>query len=753
MNRPWLLALTAVLILGLFAPFPLLAEEALYTLGEPVEARSAQPNDALTVLLKDPTSQRVTPLALRASALTENTQALALPLEPGLVVIAEKIQTEHPGNQLLVWHARLSDKRLLLNRADVQRGKEGAVDSLNEVTLVRNNDNITGSIHYLGQLYQIMPLGRGEHVIIKIDQTQYPRDLEEPSDTSPHSHFSTPASSTLSIIRVMLLFTNEARKAWPDMEGQAALMFAEANQSMTNSNVPITYENAGAYHINYADIQGEAGYHQMLAELRSPTQATLGAPAYKLREQQRADLVVLVTKASGLCGLAYVNSSKSSAFSLTSCPTGNYVFAHEMGHNFGLSHNSEVSAGLYGDGYGYRQTRRAPFWRTIMSYDCAPPCPRVNYWSDPDRTFNSSPMGISGVNNSVRILNLRRDVIANFYPPVNGEPPAGQLDMPLDVESNQVFVAKAIASDPIGSPLSYRWSAPEFTPAYANTASVTLQAPAVTQDTPKTVSVEIANAYASTHLNQTLMVKAAVEPITAVMHIQPTVASGGQLPVSVDARSATGKRLTYVWSRPANLYSGLIGNNPSGVYTVAQVDKDTRTTLLVDVSDGTHHVKPSAAVLILATPVVPAPVARISGPVSVQASTPVNLVGSGSSGADLRYAWSAPGFTPNSSTQANPILMAPASAGTRTVSLVVTDGQARSASASHTLSVAPPSSTPCAPSWVASKVYAVANEKVSYDGYNYEVAHWTQNNRPDLNWVPTGSAKPWRRLGTCANAK
>ncbi|MDG2968145.1 hypothetical protein PUN49_13995 [Pseudomonas extremaustralis] len=55
----------------------------------------------------------------------------------------------------------------------------------------------------------------------------------------------------------------------------------------------------------------------------------------------------------------------------------------------------------------------------------------------------------------------------------------------------------------------------------------------------------------------------------------------------------------------------------------------------------------------------------------------------------------------------------------------------------------------CAPAWVASKAYATLNESVSYDGYNYEVAHWTQNNRPDLNFVLSGAAKPWRRLSPC----
>ncbi|MCS3512392.1 S8 family peptidase [Pseudomonas grimontii] len=59
----------------------------------------------------------------------------------------------------------------------------------------------------------------------------------------------------------------------------------------------------------------------------------------------------------------------------------------------------------------------------------------------------------------------------------------------------------------------------------------------------------------------------------------------------------------------------------------------------------------------------------------------------------------------------------------------------------------------CAAPWVASKAYASVSEKVSYSGYNYRVAHWSQNARPDLNFVETGAAKPWLRLGTCGGGQ
>ena len=92
---------------------------------------------------------------------------------------------------------------------------------------------------------------------------------------------------------------------------------------------------------------------------------------------------------------------------------------------------------------------------------------------------------------------------------------------------------------------------------------------------------------------------------------------------------------------------------------------------------------------------------------------------------------------------------APTTAGPRTLVLTVTDASNRSATASHTVNVTARPGSDCAPAWVAGKVYATPAEKVSYAGYNYEVAHWTQNDRPDLNYVLSGSAKPWRRLGTC----
>lgn len=750
MQKIGVLVFVALYLLG---AYPLFAAEELFILGEPITAQSALGRHAsapLAAVLGDRTTQAVNQLILHADALTESTQEIALPLEQGLVVTASRFQTELTNDGMLTWHGRLPDMRTK-NRRSAGNRQEAPVDELNAVTLVRHGDNIWGSIRYRGQFYQVTPLGGGEHVIVKVDETKYPDDLVVPGDQSGAVQTIAQPSQALSIIRVMLIFTKQASEAWPDTQGLGALMFAEANQGVRNSSVRVHFENAGVFPINYSDQSGADGYKKMLNELENPTEASLGAPVAKLRDQHKADLVVLVSKASGYCGLANVNSSKATAFGVISCPTGNFTFAHEMGHNFGLSHNSDVPGGIYGDGYGYQQNLKSPYWRTIMSYDCTPiACPRVNYWSDPDRTYDGLQMGIAGINNSVRVINLRREVLANFYPPVNDEPPSVQLDVPLDVAANQTFIARAIASDPMGNPLTYKWSAPGFAPGDGTSDSLALKAPAVSQDEQKTLSVEVSNPYGTTRQSKTITVMAPDAPISAQMNIPATVASGGQLPVSVEAYSATGLPLTYAWSRTGGMYTGTTGGKPNGVYTAVNVDKDTNTRIDVVVSDRTHQVSLSSPVIILAAPVIAEPVARISGATTAEAATPVALSGSGSSGNQLIYAWTAAGFTPASSTLPDPTFIAPASTGNRNITLLVTDSLGLTASASHQIEVIQPPSNTCAPPWIASKAYAVINEKVSYDGYNYEVAHWTQNNRPDLNWAPSGDAKPWRRLDTCS---
>jgi chitinase len=54
----------------------------------------------------------------------------------------------------------------------------------------------------------------------------------------------------------------------------------------------------------------------------------------------------------------------------------------------------------------------------------------------------------------------------------------------------------------------------------------------------------------------------------------------------------------------------------------------------------------------------------------------------------------------------------------------------------------------CWPAWVSSTAYN-GGAQVSYGGFNYQAAYWTQNQRPDLNSGPAGSGQPWIPIGSC----
>jgi hypothetical protein len=96
---------------------------------------------------------------------------------------------------------------------------------------------------------------------------------------------------------------------------------------------------------------------------------------------------------------------------------------------------------------------------------------------------------------------------------------------------------------------------------------------------------------------------APVEPITATITVPATVTVGGTLPISVDAKSATGKTLSYKWYRTATYFDGSIGNKPSGIYTALPAGAGKTTTIWVEISDGTNtFTTPEQTVTITAKP-------------------------------------------------------------------------------------------------------------------------------------------------------
>lgn len=267
-----------------------------------------------------------------------------------------------------------------------------------------------------------------------------------------------------------------------------------------------------------------------------------------------------------------------------------------------------------------------------------------------------------------------------------GHPPTGRIGIPAEVKSGEAFTTEVHAESPSNKPLTYRWNTAGFIPASGTEATLTLTAPQVTVDTPTSVSVDIYDGSQTVPLTENLIIKA--PPITATLIVPEAVEGGDLVPVRVEAHSSTGKHLNYAWAYNTSSLTGNIGNSPNVTFTAVDVKKETNAPLYVLVKDGTDSLQtPTQVIKIRPRQQMPYPVAVIAGASTVEAGKPLALSGSTSTGNGLRYAWTAPDFTPASSPTVAPTFVAPRTPGARSITLTVTDADNRSTTASQMVNV------------------------------------------------------------------
>jgi hypothetical protein len=363
---------------------------------------------ALQAILQEPAFGSLHLARAHAELLSDHGNTIRIDLGDGHVVTAHKTRFYTDAQDISVWEGEISAAG---PRARGGSAQEVPRDESNAVTLVVMRESITGSVRVDGQLYNIMPLSQGEHAVVKVDESKLPENKNDalPSRSSEEQPENPPpvsrARNTISTIRVLIVASKSAIAligGEDKARAKAELAVIEANQSLTNNALPVRLESAGFYGLDYFE-SGNMSF--TLAKLRDSDDEALGAPVWRLREEHRADLVVMFVKPDpAYCGMGYLNSVKEDAYSAvsTNCITGNYVFAHEIGHNMGAHHDPDTTNnGAYSYGYGYQQKSVPQYWRTVMAYACASvTCNRNGYWSDPHRTYNGLPLGNVGLNDT-----------------------------------------------------------------------------------------------------------------------------------------------------------------------------------------------------------------------------------------------------------------------------------------------------------------------------------------------------------------
>jgi Metallo-peptidase family M12 len=206
-------------------------------------------------------------------------------------------------------------------------------------------------------------------------------------------------------IDVMILYTSKVASKYLDVEKDVAIhSIEEANASFVNSDIGnVKLRLVHSQKIDYDESKGEHFNHLY----RMVDGVGVFANAKALRDEKRADVVVLIVDDASSCGLATrVAADAEEAFAVVhhACAVLTYSVPHEIGHILGARHDASLdeTETPFSYGHGYVNGTK---WRDIMSYksSCGG-CPRLAVWSNPTIEIQGEPAGTALADNARVIL-------------------------------------------------------------------------------------------------------------------------------------------------------------------------------------------------------------------------------------------------------------------------------------------------------------------------------------------------------------
>ena len=297
------------------------------------------------------------------------------------------------------------------------------------VTLVVHEEAVAGSIWTPKSEYELAFLGDGTHALRNVTNvTNEPAAQcsgtlpRAPSAASAVSHSRTDDGSVVSVVDILVVWTPAAEEYYggePQVLSRIEMLVAYTNDAFERSGALVALNLVGAEKVDYS----ESGRHS--ASLRSLVDPDDGQMdrVHDRRDTLGADLIYLLSAWGG--GRAQVLGPYSVG---AGTPR---IFAHEVGHNFGVGHERHEFIGTRGPathGHGFTTMSCD---QTIMSFgtECYGGAyrPGLPFYASPWRyspidgralgvTRFSKVRGARGPAEAVLTLNRNRDHVANYRP-------------------------------------------------------------------------------------------------------------------------------------------------------------------------------------------------------------------------------------------------------------------------------------------------------------------------------------------------
>merc|ERR1719412_1825009 len=218
----------------------------------------------------------------------------------------------------------------------------------------------------------------------------------------------------------MFYYTPEVATYTNDIPGFIDQIIAETNQGYINSMMPVRIAKFCSEEASFNDIEDSSDALKAFRAMKK--EPGMGSNKAVRALRNTADAAALIQYDLSGCGIAYLDTWDSgNTISVTkkSCATGYFSFGHELGHNFGATHDPDTSDNYYysyGHGHLIEQGSASTGYRTILAYNAAGHYTRVNYYSNPSVTYptTGTSTGVAGLSNNAAVITENRQAFADL---------------------------------------------------------------------------------------------------------------------------------------------------------------------------------------------------------------------------------------------------------------------------------------------------------------------------------------------------